>query len=143
MTLAFIAPAQPFPFSEKGMDEGCIRLKALLLDKIMGLAGEGYDTFYCGGCSGWDALFGRQVLLVKLTAYPQIRLICVAPGGGRAACVKLLSQADGVVYISGESARARYMVDRAGAVLALAGSPNGALDYARQWGKKVLFAGSD
>ena len=78
--------------------------------------------------------FGRQVLLVKATSYPNIRLIGVVPHEGQAnhwtetwreRYFDLLEQADDVVTLSARyfsgcyHARNRYMVDAADALLAV------------------------
>ena len=55
----------------------------MLLTEIMDRAKAGYDTFYTGCARGMDIVFGRQVLLVKATSYPNIRLIGVVPHEGQ------------------------------------------------------------
>ena len=106
---------ESLPFGENENDPRCIRLKAMLLTEIMYRAKAGYDTFYTGCARGMDIVFGRQVLLVKATSYPHIRLIGVVPHEGQAdhwsetwrdRYFRLLEQADGVVMrTQGESSR--------------------------------------
>ena len=75
---------ESLPFGENENDPRCVRLKAMLLTEIMDRAKAGYDTFYTGCARGMDIVFGRQVLLVKATSYPNIRLIGVVPHEGQA-----------------------------------------------------------
>ena len=104
---------ESLPFGENENDPRCVRLKAMLLTEIMDRAKAGYDTFYTGCARGMDIVFGRQVLLVKATSYPNIRLIGVVPHEGQAnhwtetwrdRYFDMLEQADDVVTLS-----ARYV----------------------------------
>ena len=84
MKLAFTGHRpESLPFGENENDPRCVCLKAMLLTEIMDRAKAGYDTFYTGCARGMDIVFGRQVLLVKATSYPNIRLIGVVPHEGR------------------------------------------------------------
>ena len=56
----------------------------MLLTEIMDRVKAGYDTFYTGCARGMDIVFGTQVLLLKKTACPNIRLIGVVPHEGQA-----------------------------------------------------------
>ena len=112
---------ESLPFGENENDPRCIRLKAMLLTEIMDRAKAGYDTFYTGCARGMDIVFGRQVLLVKATSYPHIRLIGVVPHEGQAnhwsetwrdRYFRLLEQADGVVTLS-----ARYFMSGDGELM--------------------------
>ena len=75
---------ESLPFGDNENDPRCIRLKAMLLTEIMDRARAGYDTFYTGCARGMDIIFAGQVLRVKATAYPHIRLIGVVPHDGQA-----------------------------------------------------------
>lgn len=125
---------ESLPFGEDELSPACIRLKALMLDEIMKRAEAGYATFYCGAARGADLIFGRQVLLVKETSYPDIRLVCVIPHEGQANSwsekwreryFTLLEQADDNVLISARYTpdcyhqRNRYMVDHSDVLLAV------------------------
>ncbi|NLG23990.1 MAG: DUF1273 domain-containing protein [Clostridiales bacterium] len=145
------------PFGGDEMGAACIRLKALLLKEIMGRAARGYDAFYCGAARG-DILFGEQVLWVKATTCPAIRLICAIPHPAQAARwsepwrsrrARLLALADEAVLISPRYAagcyrrRNRYMVERADALLAVYdGVGRGGVAYAvacaRRRGREIV-----
>lgn len=75
---------ESLPFGENENDPRCIRLREMLLTEIMDRVKAGYDTFYTGCARGMDIVFGTQVLLLKKTACPHIRLIGVVPHEGQA-----------------------------------------------------------
>ena len=121
-------------FGENELSAVCIRLKALLLDEIMRRAEQGYDTFYCGAERGIDIIFGDHILLVKMLAHPQLRLIFVVPHKEqtngwpekwRKRYFDLLERADDMVLISSRYTHDchrlcnHYMVDRSNALLAV------------------------
>ena len=154
---------ESLPFGENENDPRCVRLKAMLLTEIMDRAKAGYDTFYTGCARGMDIVFGRQVLLVKATSYPNIRLIGVVPHEGQAnhwtetwldRYFDMLEQADDVVTLSARyfhgcyHARNRYMVDAADAVLAVCreGSSGGTqytVGYAWQKNRELVVIDPD
>ena len=72
------------PFGENELSAESIRVKTMILDEIMSSAANGCDTFLNGGARGGDIIFAEQVLLVKATEYPNIRLITVVPHEGQA-----------------------------------------------------------
>ena len=75
---------ESLPFGENENDPRCIRLREMLLTEITDRVKAGYDTFYTGCARGMDIVFGTQVLLLKKTACPNIRLIGVVPHEGQA-----------------------------------------------------------
>lgn len=136
-------------FGENELSPACIRLKARFLAEIIDRAAEGYRTFYCGAEKGIDMMFARQVLLVKVTEYPNLKLICVIAYEGQANAWgsqrrsrydSLLAQADENILISNQHTydchhrQNRYMVDRADMLLAAYdASPSCAAPYAVQY----------
>ena len=85
MKLAFTGNRpESLPFGENENDQRYIHLKAMLLTEITDRVKAGYDTFYTGCARGMDIVFGTQVLLLKKTACPHIRLIGVVPHEGQA-----------------------------------------------------------
>ena len=75
---------ESLPFGENETDPRCIRLREMLLTEITDRVKAGYDTFYTECARGMDIVFGTQVLLLKKTACPNIRLIGVVPHEGQA-----------------------------------------------------------
>lgn len=73
---------ESLPFGENENDPRCIRLREMLLTEITERVKAGYDTIYTGCARGMDIVFGTQVLLLKKTACPNIRLIGVVPHEG-------------------------------------------------------------
>lgn len=136
---------ESLPFGENEQNAQGILLKAMLLTEIIDRASKGYDTFYCGAARGSDILFGEQVIWVKATMYPAIRLICVVPHeeqargwseSWRERYFDLLEHASDEVLISAHYTRDcyhrrnRYMVDHADALLAVYnGSHTGGTAY--------------
>lgn len=149
---------ESLPLGENEMDARFIQLKAMLLTEIMDRAAAKCDTFYCGVASGIDLTYGRLVLMVKATAYPQIKLICVVPHKGQAnhwpekwrdRYFTLLKQADNTVLIADTytpdcyDRHNRYMVDKSSAVLSVYNELGceetaSTTKYARQQGKELV-----
>ena len=110
-----------------------------------------------------DIVFGTQVLLLKKTACPNIRLIGVVPHEGQAnhwtetwreRYFDLLEQADDVVTLSARyfdgcyHARNRYMVDVADALLAVcrkgtSGGTQYTVKYAWQKNREIVVIDPD
>lgn len=150
---------ESLPFGENEKSAGCARLKEMLRSEVVDRASQGYEIFYCGAARGSDILFGEQVLQVRNTAYPAIRLICVIPHENQAEnwpeswrdrYFHLLEQANDEVLISTRYTRGcyhqrnRYMVDRANALLAVFnGTPKGGtaytVEYARNRAKEIVI----
>ena len=150
-------------FGENENDPRYIRLREMLLTEITDRVKAGYDTFYTGCARGMDIVFGTQVLLLKKTACPNIRLIGVVPHEGQAnhwtetwreRYFDLLEQADDVVtlstrYFSGcYHARNRYMVDAADALLAVcrkgtSGGTQYTVKYAWQKNREIVVIDPD
>lgn len=85
MKLAFTGHRpELLPFGENELSAAAIRAKTMILDEILSSAAKGCDTFLNGGARGGDIIFAEQVLLVKATEYPNIRLITVVPHEGQA-----------------------------------------------------------
>jgi len=139
-------------------DVASIQLNALLLNEIMYRVEQGYHTFLCGAAWGMDIAFGRQVLLVKGTNYPHIRLICAIPHEEQAKSwteywrnqyYDLLEQADDMALISRHYTRDcyhrrnQYMVDSADVLLAVydgreKGGTAYTVRYAATRGKEIV-----
>ena len=154
---------ESLPFGENENDPRSIRLREMLLTEITERVKAGYDTFYTGCARGMDIVFGTQVLLLKKTACPNIRLIGVVPHEGQAnhwtetwreRYFDLLEQADDVVtlstrYFSGcYHARNRYMVDAADTLLAVcrkgtSGGTQYTVKYAWQKNREIVVIDPD
>lgn len=154
---------ESLPFGENEQSVGGILLKAMLLTEIIDRASKGVDTFYCGAARGSDILFGEQVLWVKTSMYPAIRLICVVPHeeqargwseSWRERYFVLLERASDEVLISARYTRDcyhrrnRYMVDHSEALLAVYnGSHTGGtaytVTYARKAAKEIVLFNPD
>ena len=158
--LAFIAhQPKSSPFTEDEESPACARLGEVLRVEIMHRAKQGYEAFYCGADRGGGMLFAEQVLQVKNTEYPSIRLICVIPyenragrwpERGRERYFRLLEQASEEVLISRRYTRDcyerqnRYIVDQANVLLAVynGSSKGGAartLEYAGSRAKEIVL----
>lgn len=72
------------PFDENEQSAACIRMKTMIFNEIKHSAANGCATFLNGGARGGDIIFAEQVLLVKATEYPDIRLVTVVPHEGQA-----------------------------------------------------------
>lgn len=159
MRLAFTGHRpESLPYGENELSAMGIAVKAMLLTEIMDSAAKGCDTYYAGCARGGDLLFAEQVLLVKATEYPDIRLISVVPHEGQANSwseawrdryFRVLELSSDVVTLSPRytrdcyHVRNRYMVDHADTLLALYnGSPTGGtaytVNYARQKNKEII-----
>ena len=159
MKLAFTGHRpELLPFSENELSADCIRVKAMILDKIMSSAAKGCDTFLNGGARGGDIIFAEQVLLVKATEYPNIQLITVVPHEGQANSwseswreryFRILELSTDVIMLSSRytrdcyHVRNRYLVDNAEKLLALynGGATGGTaytVKYARQKNREII-----
>lgn len=159
MKLAFTGHRpESLPFGEHELSAACVAVKAMMLTEIMDRAAKGCDTYFVGCARGGDILFAEQVLLVKATEYPAIRLISVVPHEGQAngwseawrdRYFRILELSSEVITLSLRYtrdcylARNRYMVDHADALLALyngisTGGTAYTVRYARQNNKEAV-----
>lgn len=85
MSLAFTSHrTEMLLFSENEQSAASIRVKMMMQTEIRNQAASGCTTFPVGGARGGDIIFAEQVLIVKATEYPSIRLITVIPHEGQA-----------------------------------------------------------
>ena len=146
------------PFGENELSAASIRVKTMILDEIMSSAAKGCDTFLNGGARGGDIIFAEQVLLVKATEYPNIRLITVVPHEGQAngwseawrdRYFRIHELSSEVITLASRYSRDcyhvrnRYLVDNADKLLALynGGATGGTaytVNYARQKNREII-----
>lgn len=149
---------ESLPFGENELSAASIRVKTMILDEIMSSAAKGCDTFLNGGARGGDIIFAEQVLLVKATEYPNIRLITVVPHEGQAnswseawrdryfRIHELSTEVITLAYKYSRDCyhvRNRYLVDNADKLLALynGGATGGTaytVKYARQKNREII-----
>lgn len=159
MSLAFTGHRpEMLPFGDNEMSAVSIRAKSMILTEIMTRAADGCNTFLAGGARGGDIIFAEQVLLVKATEYPNIRLITVVPHEGQANSLseswreryfRILELSTDVIMLSSRytrdcyHVRNRYLVDNAEKLLALynGGATAGTaytVKYARQKNREII-----
>ena len=149
---------ESLPFGENELSAESIRVKTMILDEIMSSAANGCDTFLNGGARGGDIIFAEQVLLVKATEYPNIRLITVVPHEGQANSwseawreryFRIHELSTEVITLAPRYSRDcyhvrnRYLVDNADKLLALysGGATGGTaytVKYARQKNREII-----
>ncbi|NLF28632.1 MAG: DUF1273 domain-containing protein [Clostridiales bacterium] len=158
-TMAFAGHRpESLPFGENELSASGIMLKAKLLTEIMDRVSEGCNTFYCGAARGSDIIFAEQLLLLKATEYPSIKLICVLPHEDQAKrwtenwrerYFRMLERADETVLMSARYTKDcyrignRYMIDSSDALLAVyngshTGGTAAAIQYARRKNKEII-----
>lgn len=159
MKLAFTGHRpELLPFGENELSAESIRVKTMILNEIMSSAAKGCDTFLAGGARGGDIIFAEQVLLVKATEYPNIRLITVVPHEGQANSwseawrdryFRIHELSTEVITLASRYSRDcyhvrnRYLVDNADKLLALynGGATGGTaytVKYARQKNREII-----
>ena len=159
MSLAFTGHRpELLPFGENELSAASIRVKTMILTEIMNQAASGCTTFLAGGARGGDIIFAEQVLIVKATEYPGIRLITVVPHEGQANSwteawreryFRINELSDEVITLSSRytrdcyHVRNRYLVDNADQLLALynGGATGGTaytVKYAHQKNKEII-----
>lgn len=122
-----------FPWKYNETDSRCLALKDILTDQIARLTQAGVTDFYSGMALGSD-LWCSQIVLNLRQNNPALNLHCILPCEGQE-CKwslsaqeqyrRILSQADETVYVHRTYNpdcmldRNRYMVDRAGILLAV------------------------
>lgn len=141
------------------MDEAAPACRAFLIDlrtQLVRLIGIGYTHFLSGMAQGADILFAETVLSLK-ESFPAVTLEAAVPHPGqtdgwpadqRARYESTLAACDTVTVVSAAYSpdcmmkRNRYMVDRAGVVLAFCRSETGGtaatVRYARKKNRAVI-----
>ena len=145
-----------FGFNEKHPD--CIRLKNVLRSEIIKLIESGYRYFQSGMAMGIDMICAEIVLELK-EQYPHIRLFAIIPcenqtaGWSESSIARynnILDKSDGSVMVTQKpyeqgcmQKRNRYLVDTAGALLAVFDGKKGGtmstVNYADKMGKKLVI----
>ena len=148
---------QKLPWRYDESDVGCVRLKAILAEKIAELADTGTTTFLSGMAEGTDTWATLAVLALR-EKNPALRLHCILPckrqadrwtASARALYFSILEQADTVTYVSEDYhkdcmlERNRYLVDHAAKLLAVyngerRGGTAMTVRYARKLGRKII-----
>ncbi len=143
----------PFPYDPQNPEY--IRFENKLLKTIGQTLCDGYDTFYCGGATGFDLLAAELLLLLRRSH--EFRLIVAVPFKGqenrfseawKARYNAVLSAADEVVYVSQQyhmrcyADRNEYMVDNSERVIAFCDGKKGGtlntLRYARKKQREII-----
>lgn len=134
------------------------QLEVSLWREIGARVDAGYDTFYCGAARGIDIVCGEIILALKMTDYPDLKLVCAIPFKEQARgwsdlwklhYYDLLRGADRIVQLCDHyqpdcyHIRNRYMVDNCDALLAVydgkgKGGTAYTVNYARKQGKEVM-----
>lgn len=123
---------------------------------ITELIDSGVRRFIAGGALGFDTLAANEVLKLKSTYCPEIRLVLALPCRNqdrywtpldKVEYARILECADEVIYVSEKytpycmHARNRYMVDNAAHCIAYLNQASGGtaytVNYARQSGREV------
>lgn len=144
----------PWKHDETAPD--CLALKRLLAELLAALYADGYRDFLCGMAAGADLYFGEAVVALR-DEHPDARLLAVVPFQGqeqrwpealRQRYFRLSLECDDVTVLHSRyrpgcmMERNRYMVDRAGLLIAVYdGRPGGTkntLDYAAARGRRIL-----
>lgn len=147
-----------FPWKYNETDSRCLALKDILAEQIAKLAQAGVTDYYSGMAQGAD-LWCSQIVLELKGKNPALKLHCILPYEGQE-CKwsssaqeqyrSILSQADEVVYVSRTYGpdclleRNKYMVDRAGVLLAVYTDINRSgtgmtVRYAHKMGRKSII----
>ncbi len=149
---------QKLPWRYDESAAGCVRLKAILAEKIAELADAGTTTFLSGMAEGTDTWAALAVLALR-EKNPALKLHCVLPCKGqadrwtasaRALYFSILEQADIVTYVGEDYhkdcmlERNRYLVDHAAKLLAVyngerRGGTAMTIRYARKLGRETII----
>lgn len=147
-----------FPWKYSETDPRCLALKAILVSQITMLAQTDVTDYYSGMALGVD-LWCAQIVLDLRRKNPALKLHCILPCEGQECKWSssaqeryhtILGQADEIVFVRRTYSpkcmleRNRYMVDRAGVLLAVyAGSYRSGtgmtVRYARKMGRETII----
>ena len=151
-----------FSFGYNENDVQCMKIKALMSEWIAGLIAKGVTDFYSGMALGVDQ-WAAEIVLDMKKRHPGLRLIAVRPcetqadswsAEQRERHFDALALCDDVVTLYTRYARAcmfernRYLVDRAGHLLAIydGGTDGGTsytIKYAKQQGRSITVIHPD
>ena len=151
-----------FSFGYDESDEQCLKIKALMMERIGALIAGGVTDFYSGMALGVDQWASEIVLDMKKTS-PSVRLIAVLPYETQAdnwaekhreRHFNTLAQCDEVLTLHTRYTRSclfernRYLVDHASYLLAVydGGSDGGTaytVRYAKQKRRKIMIIQPD
>ena len=151
-----------FSFGFNESDERCVKIKALMSERIAALVADGVTDFYTGMALGVDQWAASIVLDMKKT-HPSVRLIAVLPCETQADSWTVeqreryfdtLALCDDVVTLNKKYTRScmfernRYLVDHAEHLLAVydGGSDGGTsytIKYAKQQGRSITVIHPD
>ena len=147
-----------FPWKYDEADKRCVRLKAVLVERIEKIVESGVTDFLSGMAQGTD-LWAAQAVLVLRKEYPALKLHCILPCEGQESVWSfpaqdiyhfILAQANSVVYVSRAYhkgcmlERNRYLVDHSDILLAVyngerRGGTAATVRYAQKMGKEVYL----
>lgn len=147
-----------FPWKYNETDPRCLALKDILAEQIVKLAQAGVTDYYSGMALGSDLWCSRIVLNLRQNN-PALNLHCILPceeqeckwsPSAQEQYRTILSQADEVVYVRRTYSsdcmleRNRYMVDRAGILLAVytgayRSGTGMTVRYANKMGRKTII----
>ena len=151
-----------FSFGYNESDERCLKIKALMSERIAALIAKGVTDFYSGMALGVDQWAAEIVIDLK-KRHPGLRLIAVRPCETQADSWSVeqrerhfntLARCDDVVTLHPRYTRScmfernRYLVDHAGHLLAVCddGSDGGTaytIKYAKQQGRSITIIHPD
>ena len=153
---------QKLPWRYDESAAGCVRLKAILAEKIAELAAAGNTDFFSGMAEGTDTWAALAVLALR-AKNPTLKLHCILPYKGQAdqwttsareLYNQILGRADDVIYVNEDYhkgcmlERNRYLVDHAAKLLAVYNGERRVgtamtVRYAQRLGRQIFILNPD
>lgn len=138
------------PWGNDESDSKCVRVKAILREKVRSLIEQGVVFFVCGMANGADLYFAETVIALK-AEYPSVMLEGAVPYHGqertwprseRERYEKAINGCDFVTVVSEHGSkwaplkRNRYMVDKASILLSLNYAESGGSAYTERYARE-------
>ena len=138
------------PWCDDESNSECVRVKAILREKVRSLIEQGVVLFVCGMANGADLYFAETVIALK-AEYPSVMLEGAGPYHGqertwprseRERYEKAIKGCDFVTVVSEHGSkwaplkRNRYMVDKASILLSLNYAESGGSAYTERYARE-------